>query len=40
VKEGEGQLNLIITISGTTKQDSPSNIKNWTGDQVREKDEK
>jgi len=29
IKEGEGQLNVIITISGTTKANSPSNLANW-----------
>ncbi len=33
-QEGEGQLNLVVTISGTNKPDSPSNIRNWTGDKV------
>jgi hypothetical protein len=35
-QEGEGQLNLVVTISGTNKPDSPSNIRNWTGDKVGE----
>ena len=26
IKDGEGMLNVIITISGTTKDDSPSNM--------------
>lgn len=29
IKDGEGSLNVIITITGTTKSDSPSNLSNW-----------
>ena len=32
IKDGEGMLNIIITISGTTKSDSPSNLANWNPD--------
>ena len=32
IKDGEGTLNVIITISGTTKSDSPSNLSNWNPD--------
>jgi hypothetical protein len=32
IKDGEGMLNVIITISGTTKTDSPSNLSNWNPD--------
>ena len=32
IKDGEGMLNVIITISGTTKSDSPSNLSNWNPD--------
>ena len=32
IKDGEGMLNMIITISGTTKADSPSNLSNWNPD--------
>ena len=32
IKDGEGELNVIITISGTTKSDSPSNLSNWNSD--------
>ena len=29
VEEGEGLLNFLITITATTKGDSPSNLINW-----------
>ena len=32
IKDGEGMLIVIITISGTTKADSPSNLSNWNPD--------
>jgi len=33
IKEGEGQLNVIITISSTTKANSPSNLATWSPEQ-------
>lgn len=38
IKDGEGSLNVIITITGTTKQDSPSNLANWSPDPKMELD--
>ena len=32
IKDGEGMLNVIITISGTTKAGSPSSLSNWDPD--------
>merc|ERR1719468_1240137 len=32
IKDGEGSLNIIITITATTKPDSPSNLTKWTSD--------
>ena len=29
IKDGEGSLNIIITITATSKADSPSNLANW-----------
>ena len=32
IKDGEGSLNIIITITATSKADSPSNLANWNPD--------
>ena len=32
VEDGDGRLNFLITISGTTRGDSPSNLANWEED--------
>ena len=32
IKDGEGMLNVIITVSGTTKDDSPSNLSHGEPD--------
>ena len=32
VQNGEGRLNLLVTISGTTRGDSPSNLLNYEQD--------
>lgn len=29
VENGKGQLNILVTISGTTKGDAPSNLAKW-----------
>lgn len=29
VENGDGRLNVIVTITGTTRGDSPSNLDNW-----------
>ena len=38
IKDGEGSLNVIITITGTTKHDSPSNLANWNPDPKEEQE--
>jgi len=37
VENGTGQINCILTISGTTEIDSPSNIQNWEPSMEEEK---
>lgn len=32
VENGDGKLNMIVTITGTTRGDSPSNLANWEHD--------
>jgi len=32
VEGGEGKVNLLVTISGTSRGDSPSNLSNWERD--------
>ena len=32
VQNGDGRLNLLVTISGTTRGDSPSNLLNYEQD--------
>ena len=29
VENGKGRLNFLVTLSGTTRGDSPSNLANW-----------
>ena len=32
VDDGDGRVNFLVTISGTTRGDSPSNLSNWEED--------
>ena len=32
VEDGDGKVNFLLTISGTTRGDSPSNLANWEED--------
>ena len=38
IKDGEGTLNVIITITATSKADSPSNLANWNPESRFEQD--
>ena len=37
VQDGKGQLNFLVTITATTKGDSPSNLNNWEEELDKEK---
>ncbi len=39
VDNGEGSMNFLVTISGTTRGDSPSNLINWEEDLDQQKSE-
>ena len=39
VEDGKGRINLLVTVSATTRGDTPSNLANWEEDLDKMKDE-
>ena len=38
VEDGKGRLHLLVTVSATTRGDTPSNLANWEEDLDKMKD--
>ena len=39
VEDGKGRMHLLVTVSATTRGDTPSNLANWEEDLDKMKDE-
>ena len=39
VEDGKGRIHLLVTVSATTRGDTPSNLANWEEDLDKMKDE-
>ena len=39
VEDGKGRIHMLVTVSGTTRGDSPSNLSNWEEDLDKMKEE-